>query len=101
NVAAFDGHVQILENANFAGSSHLGAVTGNRHELDSQARVRGAHQVAQEGAGSFQHSDQKRIEPGVVAGDFRAELTYALLDFFRRDQDLEIRISKFRHDSCL
>ncbi len=96
---AFYRHVEVFQNAHFAGRAHLSAVTGNRYELNRQRNIRRPHQVAQEGASTFEHADQEGVAASVVAGNLRAQFPDAVLDRLEGDEWFKIRIAELRHDS--
>ena len=80
----FDRDIEIFQDADFARCAHGGAVAGNGYEFDTQRDIRGPHQIAEKSASAFQHSNKKWIATGIIARNFRAQLTYSALNLLCR-----------------
>jgi hypothetical protein len=80
-VAALDGPVQVLQQANALVTAGRGApVAGELDEIDFVRRTDCARKVGEEEERSLQRRDEDRIETRIVSRDLRAQLRDAALD---------------------
>jgi hypothetical protein len=80
NVRTLHGDVEILRDANFAGTGFRGSVGRNTHEVDEGIAVDGARQICKKKAGPFQDTDQIKSAIGVIAVDLSTQFCDASLN---------------------
>ena len=86
--AAFDGGVEVLEDAHDAAGVGGRAVGGHGHEVDLARDLDVAHEVGQEEHGALEHADQQQVLARVVARDLGGQLADPVLELVGLDEDL-------------